>query len=364
MRHHGRMLDERLDAAERLGKREEPGLLEQGGGRLKTAPHHAGDHAAAARHLTLRQFVLRVAGREGPGDRLHRGMGFEQRHHLLGVGGVLAHAHAERLDAAKHEEAVHGAGDGADGVLQKVELLGEAVVARYGNAADHVGVAVDELGRGVNDDVGAVVERRLKDGRHEGVVHHHERTGRVGNLSECGDIDQLQHGIGRRLEPEHLRVGPQVLPKRGGVREVSEGELHAEAGEHLGEEPVGAAVEVVAGHHMVAGAEEVEDGVGGRAARGKGDAMLAVLDRSDAGLKRVTGRVLRPRVLVALVDAGARLHIGRGLEDGRHNGAGGGVGLLAGVDGECVFMHVQSCGFGRFGLASLVWGGATRAALK
>ena len=115
---------------------------------------------------------------------------------------------------------------------------------------------------------------------------------------------------------------------------------------------------------MVAGAEEVEDGVGGRAARGEGDAMLAVLDRSDAGLKRVAGRILGARVLVALVDAGARLHIGRGLEDGRHDGAGGGIGLLASVDGECVFMHVQSCGFGRFGLASLVWGGATRAALK
>jgi hypothetical protein len=150
----------------------------------------------------------------------------------------------------------------------------------------------------------------------------------------------------------------------GLVGVVGKGELHAEAGEHLGEEPVGAAIEVVTGHHMVTRAQQVEDGIGGRAARGKGDAMLAILDRSDAGLERVTGRVLRPRILVALVDAGARLHVGRGLEDGRHDGAGRRIGLLPGMDGECVFVHGQSCGFGRFGLASLVWGGATRAALK
>ena len=116
-----------------------------------------------------------------------------------------------------------------------MELLREAIVAGHGDAADHVGVTVDELGRGVNDNVGAVVERRLEDGRHEGVIDDDERAGRVGNLGECGDVDQLQHGVCRRLEPEHLRVRAQVLAKRGGVREVGEGELDAKAGEHLGE---------------------------------------------------------------------------------------------------------------------------------
>ena len=71
-----------------------------------------------------------------------------------------------------------------------------------------------------------------------------------------------------------------------------------------------------------------------RHARGEREAGLAALDRGDVGLERRARRVLRARVLVSLVPAELLLHVGRGLEDRRDDGAGGRIGLLAGVDAD------------------------------
>ena len=54
----------------------------------------------------------------------------------------------------------------------------------------------------------------------------------------------------------------------------------------------------------------------------EGERRLAALDRGDVGLERGARRVLRPRVLVALVLAELLLHVGRGLEDRRDDRAG------------------------------------------
>ena len=60
----------------------------------------------------------------------------------------------------------------------------------------------------------------------------------------------------------------------------------------------------------------------------------AAFDRGDVGFERGAGRVLGARVLVALVLAELVLHVGRGLEDGRDDRAGAGIGLLSGVDAD------------------------------
>ena len=53
----------------------------------------------------------------------------------------------------------------------------------------------------------------------------------------------------------------------------------------------------------------------------------APLDRRDVGFERRARRVLRPRVLVALVPAELVLHVGRGLEDRRDDRARPGSGV-------------------------------------
>jgi len=79
------------------------------------------------------------------------------------------------------EPAVVGAGDGADGVLQKLEFLCECGVVRGEDegAHDDVGVAVDVFGEAVQDDVGAEEEGGGVEGGEERVVHEDERVGGV-----------------------------------------------------------------------------------------------------------------------------------------------------------------------------------------
>ena len=59
---------------------------------------------------------------------------------------------------------------------------------------------------------------------------------------------------------------------------------------------------------------------------------LPLLQRGEVRLQRRARRVLRARVLVALVPPELGLHVGRGLVDRDRDGAGVRLRLLAGVD--------------------------------
>ena len=85
----------------------------------------------------------------------------------------------------------------------------------------------------------------------------------------------------------------------------------------LGEEPVGAAVRVVRDHHVVARpAHRPQQGVLGRQAAGEGQPAPAALERRQALLQRVAGRVAGAAVLVARA-AARRRRPGRTCWSGR-----------------------------------------------
>ena len=103
-----------------------------------------------------------------------------------------------------------------------------------------------------------------------------------------------------------------------------------------GEEPVRAAVRVVGDHHVVAGpADRPQQGVLGGQAAGEGQPDPAALQRGQALLERVPGRVAGAAVLVAQPGrADGVLGVRAGLVDRWDHRAGPGLRLLAGVDGE------------------------------
>nr|GFD53064.1 hypothetical protein [Tanacetum cinerariifolium] len=101
------------------------------------------------------------------------------------------------------------------------------------------------------------------------------------------------------------------------------------------------AVEVVGRDDFVAGLEQAQHAVDGGHARGKGQAVLAVVEGGEGVLELGAGGVVGARVLVALVIARRALGVGRGLVDGRHDGPGGGVGVHASVDGFGGKFHTQ-----------------------
>ena len=67
--------------------------------------------------------------------------------------------------------------------------------------------------------------------------------------------------------------------------------------------------------------------------------MFAALEPGEAILERVARGIARARILEALVYARARLRERARQDDRRHDGAGGWIGVLAGVNGECLYFH-------------------------
>ena len=165
------------------------------------------------------------------------------------------------------------------------------------------------------------------------------------------EVDQLQQRVGRRLHPEHAGLRPDRRLEGGGVGQIdkAEGEL-GRALAHPGEEPPAAAVEILHGDHMIAAVEELQRRRRRRHARGEGIAGGPALQIGDAALIGVAGRVLAAGILIALVLARALLDIGRGGVDRRHDGAGRGIGRLAGMDGAggeaaaVALFHDSPCG--------------------
>jgi hypothetical protein len=120
-----------------------------------------------------------------------------------------------------------------------------------------------------------------------------------------------------------------------GLVGVHVGERQLVLRQHLVEQPERAAVCVVGDDHVIAGLQHGRDGADRRHPRRERIGGLAVLDCGDVTLERRARRVLRPRVLVALVAAELFLNVGRRLVDRHDDRPRRRVGILAGVDADC-----------------------------
>ncbi len=101
------------------------------------------------------------------------------------------------------------------------QALCEPCVGRHGGTQHHVGVAREVLGDRVDDHVGAQRQRLLEKRGGEGVVHHDE--GARGAPEGCAglDVDDLEQGVGRRLQPQHRdRFGHEQVLDGAGVGHV------------------------------------------------------------------------------------------------------------------------------------------------
>ena len=207
---------------------------------------------------------------------------------------VLPHPHRERLQAAQDEPAVERARHGAERLLEEVEALRDRRVVRADEAADDVRVAAEVLRRRVEDDVGAEVERVLEVGRRERVVDDDERARRVRRLRGGADVDDVQHRVRRRLDPDHPRVAVEVLAE---VRELRGRQVVEEVALRLVDlrgHPVDAAVDVGDQDDALARVDEVHQRRRRAEPGGERDPVLRVLERGERRLERGARRVRRP----------------------------------------------------------------------
>ena len=118
--------------------------------------------------------------------------------------------------------------------MDEADPLRDIVARRDEHAADHVGMAIQILGRRVQDDVGAELQGLLEERRGERVVDHEQRVGLACDLARRREIAQSHHRIGRRLGVHDLGVrrdGGGNCPR---VTAVDERERQAEPGPDVG----------------------------------------------------------------------------------------------------------------------------------
>src|SRR5690606_16660475 len=78
--------------------------------------------------------------------------------------------------------------------------------ALHHDPGDRHPVTTYELGGGVDDDVGSVLDRPAQVGSGEGVVDHQGDVVRVGHLGEPGDVEHVRLGVPDRLAINELRA--------------------------------------------------------------------------------------------------------------------------------------------------------------
>ena len=165
-------------------------------------------------------------------------------------------------------------------------------------------------------------------------------VGDGGELLDVGDVELgIAEGLGVDGAGFVVDGGAQAVEVVG----VDKLDLDAQARQRVVEEIVGAAVERSGGDDLVAGSGKGDDGERlRRLARGGGEGCRAAFESRDALLKDVGGGVHDAGVDVAeLLEreetagvVGILEEVGGGLVDGHGTRAGGGVGRLAGMDGE------------------------------
>lgn len=334
--HGGWDLAEGLNASKGLSENEEVGGLAEALGSLGSAldaeREHATAHAVAV--LLERNVAVWVRLEAWVVDRDDVWRGLEGGGNGGGVGGCLSRAEVEGLETAVGEPAVEGRWDSTNGVLEEREAGLHGVRVEGGNTHDDVGVAVDVLGDGVDDNVGTVVEWVLDVWGEEGVVDNDHDAVLVCLLGNGTDVDETESWVGWSLDPDKLGVLGDVL------RDINldlwgEGDVDTVGLGDLGEVSVGSAVDIGDGDDVGASSQRLEDHSGGGRAGGECESILGVLKSCDGLLKVVTVWVGGAGVLV-LSDrlANSALGKGGGQRDGLNDGASDWVMRRASVDGE------------------------------
>ena len=176
--------------------------------------------------------------------------------------------------------------EGAQGILE------QRLVAPQDRAAQDAALAVDVLGRRVDDEIGTERERLLEDRGGEDVVDDEKRPVGAAQLGQCGDVEDLHGRIGRGLDQHKPRLGPEHLPHRvdtGGVHHVSRNPV---ARQPFTDQPARRPEEHAVRQHALAGLEQREQtGRDRRHAGGGGTGESRVLEQAQPLLEHVHGGI-------------------------------------------------------------------------
>src|SRR6185312_15449668 len=155
--------------AEVGGQREHFQIIEEFTAGFKAAPEVEADDTTAVAHLPAGDLVLRMAREHRVFQRRDRGMALERLGEKQGIGRVPLHADVEGLEAPAEDPRIEGGKGRSRGAAKEIDLFDKVLSADSG-AADDASLAVEPFGGGMDDEIGAMLDRRLTDRCGETVV--------------------------------------------------------------------------------------------------------------------------------------------------------------------------------------------------
>ena len=176
--------------------------------------------AAEAVEDAARNRMGRVRGQARVEHAAHTRVPVQELGDRGGVGRCPLEPQVQRADSAPHQPG----GVGGERRAEVERALGEPrdqVGRPRRDAREHVGVAVQVLGRGVEDEVGPVLERAAVDRRGDGVVDHEPRARRVGDLGHRRDVGDGQVRVRDRLDDDQGGALHR-LAQRVGIADVDQ----------------------------------------------------------------------------------------------------------------------------------------------
>ena len=204
--------------------------------RLLAALQFEGDDAAAG--LLLAPSPVRCCGCDGrPGYSTRATCGCASSH--CASASALFECASIRIDSVSRPlritQALNGRQRRPGGAQEGVDAFHQGLAAEH-RAAEHPALAVEILGGGMDDDVGAQFQRLLQRRRAEAVVDRQPGACGVSDVGQRADVAHFGERIGRRFDEEQsgVRLHRRAPFRRVGRRHV--GRLDAEAAEDVGEQ--------------------------------------------------------------------------------------------------------------------------------
>jgi hypothetical protein len=162
MRHASRDRHERLDSAEAPGASEEAQAVVHGACTGIPAADRERDHPSRAAHLPAHDLEVWMALEPGVEHALDPIVLLEEPGHLGRSTTVRFHAYGERAHPTEEQEGRKGVEDPAERAAPVLDACDRLGRARH-DAADQIAVAAEILGRAVQHEVHAELDRALQD---------------------------------------------------------------------------------------------------------------------------------------------------------------------------------------------------------
>src|SRR6266446_6579925 len=141
------------------------------------------------------ELILRMARQARVDHAGHLRVGFEEMGDRLGGMALPLDPQFQGFEALQQEPGVEGAQRWAGVAVEQPEIVLDVFLAGEDRAAEGAALAVDVLGRGIDDDVGAERQWLLQQRGREHVVDDENAAGAMGQPRHLGDVDDLHRRV-------------------------------------------------------------------------------------------------------------------------------------------------------------------------